>query len=550
MGPGEDASPSLSNEQIEARIARLRLEQQTYDGERRAAFLTLVRDFEGTDIAERIIDYPAERLAPDLTLVDVPSPTAVNASAVAQVWNRVVRDADALVLVTDIQRPPGAATTALVREWAERTPLVLVVFTKADGMLGNAATANGDMMTRASQARQDALRHIAESLGVEAEQLPCVVTAAEAALDNENRSPQSEHFRAMTGRLSHWLSDARPTILALREVMRMRAGAFELARAEANEEESCRKRLAALELKRIPDPVEFRGRLLGRVEGAIAKGADDVLAAASRRLHGEFETLREDWQRQITTCTGRGQIEACAKAINESAQQRIADALERTAEHVAHELQELSETLESWALDEIHAQYQLVRRLGVEVLSPVASELTRDDLAEELRAVQPAKGALDAFEKQRVGYGLGGVAAGAVLGTLIAPGIGTAVGAVLGVFAGLFKGVDSLKQECVDKVRACLDGAEKYAHAQLASKGPEFSRVVRITLDEALEGALGRLGDAIAHLMAVERNAIERERTKIESLSGARLALEECDTHLASLVAKPGWPPIDQEVTG
>jgi hypothetical protein len=73
----------------------------------------------------------------------------------------------------------------------------------------------------------------------------------------------------------------------------------------------------------------------------------------------------------------------------------------------------------------------------------------------------------------------------------------------------------------------------------LTNKGPDFSRVVRLTIDEALEDALGRLSDAIARLRAVEREAIERERTKLESLRGARLALEKCDTHLANLLATP-----------
>src|SRR4029077_4686815 len=117
----------------------------------------------------------------------------------------------------------------------------------------------------------------------------------------------------------------------------------------ATEEEACRKRLAALESKLIPDPAEFRERLLRRVEGAIAKGADDGIAGANRHLQDECEGLRAQWQKQIAACAGRSQVEACANTINQSAPKRITDALERTAEHVARELQDLSETLERWA---------------------------------------------------------------------------------------------------------------------------------------------------------------------------------------------------------
>jgi GTP-binding protein EngB required for normal cell division len=507
-------------EQIEARMDRLRLERETYDGERRAALLSLVRDVDGTDIAERIIEYPAG-LSEDLTLVDLPCPTPVNASIVGPVWSRAMRETDALVLVADIQRPPANATAALIREVRETAPLVLIVLTKADKALADASGANGEVTSRTSRLRLEAIDRVAGALGLEAKELPCVAIAA-----------------GTIGSLSDRLNDAKPAILALREAMRVRTGAAEFARAGALEEESCRKRLAALEGKPIPDPAAFRERLMSRVESAIATGADEVFAAANKRLHDEFEALRAEWQQQIVTCVSREDVDACAKAINESARQRISDVLERTVEQVARELQELSESLERWTLDEVHTQYQLVRRLGFEALTPLASELTREDLEQERSAMQPGKGAFEAFERQRVGLGLRGVAAGAALGTLIAPGIGTAVGAVIGVLAGLLKGIESLRQECLDKTRACLDGAERHAHAQLAARRTDLSRVVRITLDEALDAALTQLGDAIERLRVIEKQAIERERAKMSSLSEVRLALEKCDANLASLMAR------------
>ena len=273
-----------------------------------------------------------------------------------------------------------------------------------------------------------------------------------------------------------------------------------------------------------------------RVDGAIEKGADDVLAAAILGLHTAIERLRAEWNVGISSCAVRSDVEVCVAAINESAARRIAEALEQTAELVARELHDVTETLETWAVEEIHTHYRLMRRLGSEALAPVASELTREDLERELLAVQPFEGALDAFEKQRVGYGLGGAAAGAVLGTLIAPGIGTAVGAVLGVLAGLLKGTDSLKQECITKIDACLTDTESHARAQLQSKRPDLSRVIRVTLDEALDEALARLNDAIARLMAIERTAIDRERAKLEALTATRGTLEACDARLMRLV--------------
>jgi hypothetical protein len=535
-----------TKEQMEAHVERLRQEREAYESERRATFLSLVREVDGTDIAERIIEYPADCLAEDLTLVDLPCPTPLNASAVGQVWTSAIREIDALVLVADVKRTTGNETTALVREMKKVAPLVLVVLNKAAEVHTEGA-ANASVTSTNSRARTEAFGRVVRHLAPEGEGPPCVVITAEPALEGaEHAARLGERLRSTMGRVSQWLHDARPEIMAFREAIRIKTGASEVLRAEASEEESCRKRLSALESKPIPDPTELRQHLLTRVENAIAQGADDVLAHASGRLHEEFQSLRAQWLGQIASCTGRNEVEACAKAINESAPQSIAAALERTAEHVARELQELSETLESWALAEIHTQYQLVRRIGVEALSPVASELTRDDLETELGAMRPADGALDAFERQRVGYGLGGVAAGAMLGTLIAPGIGTAVGAVIGVFVGLLKGVDSLKQECIDKVRTCLEAAENHARNQLANKKPDFSKVVRVTLDEGLDSAFRTLGDAIERLKTIERDAIERERARLADLTASRLELERCHAHLTSLTATtacltPSW---------
>jgi hypothetical protein len=135
-----------------------------------------------------------------------------------------------------------------------------------------------------------------------------------------------------------------------------------------------------------------------------------------------------------------------------------------------------------------------------------------------------------------VGYGLGGVAAGAVLGSLILPGIGTAVGAVLGVFAGFLKGTDALKRECFARIDVCLNDSERHALEQLQKKRADLSRVIRVSLDEALDEALRRLGDAIERLKATERKAIDAESAKLKRLTDLRDALGEWDRRLAKVV--------------
>ena len=532
--------------QIAAHAKRLHDERERYEAERLAAFLSQVRDFDGTDIGERVVEYPAKYVPDGLTLMDLPCPAAASAHVVEKIRSRVAHEADALVVVTDVAHPPGGTTASLVRLLSDFVPVLLVVLTKADRPLQ--LVAGGAAVPSAiDHARREAFDRVAGALGAKVKRASCIMVAAEAVLDARPEwSAHADHFHATIGAMLERFEGERPVVVAWREALRMRAAVAEISRGQAREEESSRKRLSRLESKRIPDPGEFRQRLLDRLNGAIEEGADHVLETAIHGLHAGIGRLRSDWTERISSGTSRSEIDACVAIIDHSATGRIAEALEQTAEMVARESHNVTESLQAWAIEEIHTHYQLVRRLGAEALAPVASELTREDLERELLAAQPFEGAMEAFEKQRVGYGLGGVAAGAALGTLIAPGIGTAVGAILGVFAGLLKGTDSLKQECIAKIDGCLNETESHASAQLQGKRSDLSRVIRVALDEALEEALDRLSDAITRLMAVERRAIDRERAKLVDIGNARRALETCDERLARLVdtASSGRCPV------
>jgi hypothetical protein len=548
LGLEREYAGARSDEQIGAHRERLCQERQKYEDERRVVFFSQVHDFDGTDIAERILGYPAKHLPRDVTLMDLPCASPGRSAVTQQMRNRVSHEVDALVVVADVEKPPGGETARLVNDLVELVPLALVVLTIQEGRQPS-ADRDGAASSWIEPRGRDAFERIVTVLGGNASRTPSFVVAAEAVLDaRPESSSRADHGRATLGALSAWLDAERPALIARREAMRIRAGIADVLRDQEREEKSCRNRLMRLESNRIPHPDEFRGRLLKRVESAIEKGTEDVLAAGTQRLHDDIEGLRSEWKTRIASCAARSEVDACVAAINESAAARIGEKLEQTADLVASELHNVTETLETWAIEEIHTHYRLVRRLGAEALAPVASELTGEDLGPELLTVQPFEGAVDAFEKGRVGYGLGGVAAGAVLGSLILPGIGTAVGAVLGVFAGLLKGTDALKQECIARIDACLNDSERHALEQLQAKRVDLSRIIRVSLDEALDEALRRLGDAIERLMATERKAIDAETAKLERLTDQRDALEEWDRRLTKVVDAPSAADVPLEM--
>ncbi len=368
-------------EHLAAHAQRLLAERQKYEEERRAVFLSQVRDFDGTDIGERIADYPARHVPEGLTLMDLPCPPWGGAPAAEKLRARVAREVDALVLVADVAKPPSEATASLVRALSDFVPVPLVVLTKADGPLELVADEPNDrVVTRIDRMRREAFDRVADVLGANVGRASCIAVAAEAALDPQPESSAlADHFHGAIGALRERLEIEGPVVVAWRDALRMRAGVAELSRAQAREEESSRKRLSRLESSRIPDPEEFRRRLLDSLEGAIEEGTDQVLAAAIDGLHAAIEGLRSEWTERIASGTSRGELDARIAAIDESAAGRIAEALEQTAELVARESHDATERLQAWAVEEIHAHYRVLRRLGEEALAPVASELTRED---------------------------------------------------------------------------------------------------------------------------------------------------------------------------
>jgi hypothetical protein len=190
-------------------------------------------------------------------------------------------------------------------------------------------------------------------------------------------------------------------------------------------------------------------------------------------------------------------------------------------------------------LEELHSRYEVARRLSMADPAPVISDTMAEDLASLKKA--PLAGAMDKFESQRVGIGLGGAAVGAAVGTLIVPGIGTAIGAFVGVFAGFLKGVDSLKKDCLGKLEGVLDGAEAEVKVQIESRAAKFADAIRVSIEDAFDGAMQRFEQSIARLMGIEKKALDAEKAKLARLAELQSTLtghEQRFAELAKLAAK------------
>jgi hypothetical protein len=198
-------------------------------------------------------------------------------------------------------------------------------------------------------------------------------------------------------------------------------------------------------------------------------------------------------------------------------------------------------------LEELHARYEVARRLSMADPAPVVTDVMTEEIA-SLKNV-PLNGALDKFERQRVGIGLGGAAVGAAVGTLIVPGIGTAIGAFIGVFAGFLKGVDSLKKDCVARLDGVVDDAEKEIRAQIETRTRVYADAIRGSLEDAFDAAMQRFEQSIERLMSVEKKTLDKENAKLERLRELQTTLASHEARFAEL-AKLAAKAVAKVTTG
>jgi hypothetical protein len=329
----------------------------------------------------------------------------------------------------------------------------------------------------------------------------------------------------------------KPFVAAARSAAALRACILRVADESSRAEAECKRRIAALEGQRIPDLNEFRAKQMKRVSRAVEDGARDVHAATVEHWRAAVTRTKEEWRAEVKACSTRKQMETFVRTINRTARAHLQEMVDDVGQHAVLELQRVSESIQTWLLEEIRARYHVARRIE-EGDTPAA--VIGEAIALAPLARGPLESALDKFEHRRVNMGLGGVAAGAVVGTLIVPGIGTAIGAFLGVFAGMLKGLDSLKQECVARLDGCLDEVQRSVAAQIADRQGSFAEDLRASLDDALDAALERLNASISRVMSLESRVLETERKKREDLARLRSTLEENVLRIAAPVTAQG----------
>jgi len=329
-------------------------------------------------------------------------------------------------------------------------------------------------------------------------------------------------------------------VVGARLAMRLRACIADVARAREVAEVEHQRRLGALESQRLPQPDEFRKKQVARSEPSIEKSAAEVHVGAREALRAGIEALAKEWTDRLATARGKSALEACVRDVNQRGKMQLLELLESVSERVAREMQDASESLERWALDEIQTSYRIAKKAGTPSLVPVMSEITGEELAREIAPRVPIPAALAKFRAGRLRLALAGamVLAGAGAGAGVLAGahlriaVSAGAGFVLGALSAFLKPITTLRADCLASVQTYAADVTRAACAVLDDKRDAIRDGIRDSLDAALGGTLARLREAIERLMTIERNAIDAERAALAKLASTQATLEEHDARL------------------
>jgi hypothetical protein len=472
-------------------LARARSDQADHLAERGRTFLRDVQALtdaasRGGEIDEITIDHPAELLPPGLVLVDAPELVHGHESARDATWARIRDDLGGCIVVS-----PGGRTNILAP----------------------------DLVTRISPIMPHGVRGLVHGVG----------TRADA------RTELASRLRAELVPLFARIREESPTLVAAFATRAVceRLGVLTEACATAGIE--IEAKIAETERQRDALVSMLRTRTRELTGAAVDAVARTVLDRARSTLQTRINDLADEWRDEIAGADDRASVDACIARINESAPARLSALCDSLADQVARDAQAASRMLQRALFDELLGAER--RSLSTETLAaltmPDAALFEAEGAAPSVPG-KPLGATHDAFERKRVGIGLGGAAAGAALGTLIFPGIGTAVGAMVGVLAGLVEGTGSLKRRAIEHVRAHGAAVEREIATRLDVAVPNMARDLATSVDDALERAIARREGSLARLFDDSDRALARELGKKDELLRLRASLA---THEERFVA-------------
>jgi hypothetical protein len=491
---------------------------------------------ENGDITALELWYPSEHIPEDVTLIDATSGLSRESETEERAWSLVREQADACILVSQIDARLTDATKSRLRRALTLVPHVVLVLTEIDQIyldaLQNQTAAGWEHLDRL---RGVAVHRFANEIGCDEQQLLSILLPADTALEE---GPPAELVRRFGGEIKllfELVRLERSLFIGTRMASALDECAGGTREVAERVEHHYEQQIAILEERRRPHPERFRAEQVSAAGPAVQVAAAQITQSVLLLLKGRMNALRAQVVERVLACRHKRQLLSAAPAI----EQLIAGSVERTATELSLELDLRADaavrSIELGVFEALRLRYEI----GCLVTRASSPSLHMDDAPRPRKAAARLglrfERAVTLYTAARSAVGVVGAALGASLGGLALPGLGPWVGAGLGMLLLFAWPFGSAQRRCLQAVDAYLAEPERTLAEQIRGSETRIAGEIRQELDESVAAAMSRFEQWISEPLEADQSAIEHYRGRLRELRAARGRLPEHQKRLAWL---------------
>src|SRR5262249_14285301 len=140
-------------------------------------------------------------------------------------------------------------------------------------------------------------------------------------------------------------------------------------------------------------------------------------------------------RQQIDGCKTKDELRAIPAQLATTIADKLAATQRQIQAHLGDQTLRAAREIEEAALQSLRERYQLLHEVTRTTATPIRLEANVSLAVHTADLPAQFEQAVRTFDRTRIGFGVGGAAAGAAAGTLLLPGLGSAAGALVGAFA-------------------------------------------------------------------------------------------------------------------
>ncbi len=500
---------------------------------RQVAILTDMRQ-RGSEVSELRIDYPSPLLPVDVIIIDTPGVNTASELNRERAWKVIIEEADACVVVSDIQQAVSESTCEFVDKVRETVPHIMLVMTKLDRALDNADLDGDKADTQVAEAIQAGESRFAAALDLSAEHVLSFAVAAKPALKQE--SPEAvERFKVEMERLFTAITAERSIAVGSRCAKALQRIHSETSGLVEKTEAAARQRLDLLMAQNITNPAEFcRNQLHAvrdRLDAAAAEASNIMKLAGLAPLQAFGNTAID----LVQACKKPKELEAAANEIERRSKVTIDQVAEACCGSVDAAMGGTLQQLIADLRTDLRRRYQIGQSVSNATphempLRPLSAASSKQ-LTDIGRLLQSKVSDFIATQRS-IGYG------GASVGRSFAtghPAVALVGLVIVGIRAATAPSFSSVCTKCAGEIKAIVDSV--IASSEADASPDAIAGRFHAGLEAILLADIEEFRRWIEDVIAKERMEMERTTTALADLSDIRKRLAAHDASLTSLLS-------------